>query len=143
MPSPPTPSPRFAWKPSLRIGVPQIDAQHEALFERAARLDAAFLAGEPNKRLEELFAFLAGYVLEHFVDEEQLMRKMGYPRFGSHVQEHADFKRRLRSLVPQWDAEGESQALLTALLGFLDSWLTEHVSKSDQAIGEFARNRGE
>jgi len=142
MPKPPTPTARFVWKPSLQVGVPQIDAQHEALFERAARFDAAFQAGEPGQRLEELFAFLAGYALEHFVDEEQYMRKVGYPQYASHVQEHAEFKRRLRSLVPQWDSEGESQALLTALLGFLDSWLTGHVGKSDQAIGEFVRSRG-
>jgi hemerythrin len=133
----------LAWIPSLEIGVAEIDAQHRSLFERAGRFAAAVQAREPQDRLEELFAFLVEYALEHFAAEERYMREMGYPQLAQHIQEHAQFKRRLAALVPQWNAEGGSQALLMTVLEFLDSWLTEHVTRSDQRIAEHARSRGE
>ena len=131
----------IAWIPSLAIGVAEIDAQHKALFERAGRFEAAVRAREPDYRLEELFAFLAEYALEHFTAEEEFMREVSYPRLVEHIQEHREFKRRFGSLVPHWNSEGDSQAVLIALLGFLESWLTEHVTDSDQRIGDFVRSR--
>jgi hemerythrin len=69
----------LTWTPSLLIGVPWIDAQHQALFLRAERFAAASRAGEPGYRLEELFTFLSNYTLEHFAAEERYMREVGYP----------------------------------------------------------------
>jgi hemerythrin len=131
----------LTWTPSLLIGVPWIDAQHQAIFARAGRFAAAFQAGEPGYRLEELFGFLSNYTLEHFAAEEQYMREVGYPQLAEHVQEHRDFMRRLRSLVPQWESEGGSSAMVIALLGFLELWLTEHIGDVDQRIGDFVQNR--
>jgi hemerythrin len=128
-----------AWTPSLEIGVAEIDAQHRTLFERVGRLEAAVTAQEPYFRLEELFAFLKTYALTHFASEEGLMRRVGYPGLSAHVREHDEFRRRLGSLVPQWESGGDSTATLVAVLAFLDSWLTDHVKNSDQRIGEFLK----
>jgi hemerythrin len=130
------------WKPSLAIGVAEIDAQHRTLFERAARFEAAVQAREPSIRLQELFTFLEDYARAHFAAEEQLMRDVGYPRLAEHAQEHSGFKRRLQSLLPQLESEGDSTALSLALRGLLEFWLTDHVTSSDQRIGEFLRERG-
>jgi hemerythrin len=131
----------LTWSPSLAIGVPEIDEQHRALFERAERFAVAVHANERTPRLAELFDFLAEYALEHFASEEALMRRVDYPDLDRHVAEHRAFKQRLGSLVPQWDSEGESSAMLLALLGFLDAWLVEHVRGSDQRLGAFIRTR--
>jgi hemerythrin len=37
-----------AWNPAFAIGVPEIDAQHEALFERVGRFAAAVQARNPT-----------------------------------------------------------------------------------------------
>jgi hemerythrin-like metal-binding protein len=131
----------FTWATSLEIGVSEIDAQHRSLFERAKTFANAVEAKQSMVRLEELFAFLAEYALEHFAAEERYMREVGYPQLPQHTQEHAQFGRQLASLVPHWGMEGDSQAVLMALLGFLKGWLTEHVSGSDQRIGEYVRSR--
>jgi len=129
----------LAWTPSLAIGVAEIDAQHETLFERVARLEAAVKAREPFFRLEELFAFLRTYALTHFAAEEALMRKVGYPQLPEQLQEHLEFRQRLGSLEPQWESEADSRATMVALLAFLESWLTKHVTNSDQRIGDYMR----
>lgn len=131
----------LAWNPSLMIGVAEVDEQHEALFEVAGRLDAAARVRKPVDHLEESFAFLAEYALDHFAAEERVMREIGYPQLAQHMQEHALLKRQLASLVPQWSSEGASPAVLMALRGFLEHWLAEHVTTSDKRIGDFVRNR--
>ena len=55
------------------------------------------------------------------------------------VAEIDEFRRRLGSLVPQWESGGDSTATLVAVLAFLDSWLTDHVKNSDQRIGDFLK----
>jgi hemerythrin len=131
----------LVWTSALAIGVPEIDAQHKTLFERAGRFEAAVRAREPHYRLEDLFAYLVDYARVHFAAEEQFMRDAGYPGLAEHVQDHSEFRRRLLALVPRWESEEESPAMLAALVGFLDSWLTSHVTTTDQRIGDYVRTR--
>jgi hemerythrin len=129
------------WDPSLAIGIPEIDEQHRSLFEQAARFDAAVRSGVKGKEIQELFSFLAAYANEHFAAEERLMQEAGYPRLASHALEHAEFRRRLATLLPHWESEGDSTALLMAVSGFLMRWLREHIGASDRAVGEHLRSR--
>ena len=131
----------LTWDPSLAIDVPEIDDQHRALFAEVDRFDAAVRAGVHGPELRKLFAFLGRYAQEHFETEERLMRDAGYPRLASHALEHAEFRRRLATLLPHWESEGDSIALLMAVSGFLARWLREHVATSDRAIGEYLRSR--
>jgi hemerythrin len=129
------------WTTSLTVGVPEIDAQHRTLFERAADLETAVRTNQPWKQMEKLFAYLEEYARAHFESEERLMREVGYPETADHVHEHSEFKRRLASLVPHWESEGPSTAMTMALMGFLDGWLATHVGTSDQRFGVFLRER--
>ena len=131
--------PVFKWRPARAIGVPEIDAQHMALFEEAERIERAVKAREPQDRLMPLLASLTDHAVAHFFAEEQLMRDVGYPRRAEHVQEHAYMMRRFRSLVPRWKSERDSAAQMRTLLGFLDLWLNTHIPNSDRQIGDFIR----
>jgi hemerythrin len=129
------------WNASLALGIPEIDRQHQALFAQVARFDAAVRAGESGRRLEELFGFLSAYAAAHFAAEEGALRESGYPDLERHAGEHTEFRRRLRSLVPHWESEGASTALLLALTGFLYEWLDAHVASSDQEAGRWLSSR--
>jgi hemerythrin len=131
----------LAWDPTLAIDVPEIDDQHRALFAEVARFDAAVRAGVQGPEIRQLFAFLGRYAQEHFDAEERLMRDASYPRLASHALEHAEFRRRLATLLPHWESEGDSISLLMAVSGFLARWLREHVATSDGAIGEYLKTR--
>lgn len=127
------------WNRSLAVGIAEIDKQHKALLERAARFEAAVQSRAPSYQLGELFDHLKAYIHTHFDAEEQLMRGIGYPSLAEHVREHDDFRGRLDSLAPHWESEGESPALLMAVLGLLDHWISEHVARSDQRLADFIR----
>jgi hemerythrin len=130
------------WTQTLAIGIAEIDRQHRALFERAAKFEAAVKARKPAYHLEELFSYLEHHMQTHFEAEERFMRERGYPHLAEHLKEHLEFKRTLHSLLPHWESEGESPALVMALVGLLDQWLTEHVSTSDRDFGEFMSKPG-
>jgi hemerythrin-like metal-binding protein len=129
----------LAWTPSLTIGVAEIDAQHQKLFDWVAKLDAAVKRREPYSRLEGLFAFLRTYALAHLAAEEVLMWKVAYSQFPEHLREHLEFRQWLGSLEPQWESEGDSTATMLEVLTFLEYWLASHVATSDQRIGEYMR----
>jgi hemerythrin len=129
----------FEWTPARAIGVPEIDAQHMALFEDAARIEGALKGREPQDRLSTLLASLADDAVEHFIAEERFMRDVGYPRQAEHVQEHAYLMRRFRSEVRRLESQGDFAAQMRALLGFLDLWLNTHIANSDRQIGDFLR----
>jgi hemerythrin len=81
----------LVWTPLLAIGIPEIDRQHRALFERAEEFEAAVKARKPAYHLEELFSYLENYVRTHFEAEERLVRERDFPHLAQHVKEHQDF----------------------------------------------------
>jgi hemerythrin len=87
----------FKWHTARAIGVPEIDAQHMALFEMANRIEGAVKAPGAQDQVRTLLVSLAEQAAEHFIAEEQLMRGVGYPRLAEHAQEHAYFTLRFRS----------------------------------------------
>ena len=131
----------LTWNPSLAIGVPLVDAQHEALFAHAARFEEAVRGHASGARVAELFDFLGAYARDHFAAEERIMRDAGFPGLAEHVREHAEFTRRLKLLEPLWEREGESQLLLEMLLALFKTWQVEHITASDQRIGDFLKAR--
>ena len=131
----------LTWNPSLAIGVPAIDAQHQALFEHAARFEQALQRDASSAHLAELFGFLTAYARDHFAAEERLMREIGYPGLPEQIREHGEFTRRLALLAPLWEHEGESHVLLGMLRALLKTWLVEHITVSDQRICDFLRAR--
>jgi len=131
------------WTPSIAVGHPEIDGQHRELFERASRFfDAANAKGPGEADFTTAFLYLDSYVRFHFAQEERLMRRLGYPGVADHQAEHRIYVQRLDSVKSQFESEGDSVAATAALDGLLVLWLTEHISRADKALGEFAASNG-
>lgn len=82
------------WKSSYAIGVEAIDKQHERLFDISERIEELFLLpGHMDKfdEIVEIIEELKAYVIYHFNEEQQLMEKIQYPKYFSHLVEHQDF----------------------------------------------------
>lgn len=126
------------WDRALSLGHPVIDAQHQALFKHAARFQEAVRRGDGAAALAPLLRFVADYAQAHFHFEEDLMERSGYPARAAHVLEHQRLAGHVAALTR---ALGRSSAPATveALAGLLSTWLRDHVSGSDQRIGEHLR----
>jgi hemerythrin len=128
----------ISWREDLAIGIEVIDKQHRELINRFDALLTACRSGNGGPELLRLINFLDDYVITHFRDEESLQRKVSYPEYEQHRQQHAGFVKRLHELKSQLSKD-EMPALSHVLNtnNMLLDWLIKHISSEDQALGRF------
>jgi hemerythrin len=129
----------FLWDPSMAVGVPLIDQQHQELFRRVNSLLAVMHRGHARLETEHLLVFLAGYTAQHFQAEERLMERHAFPDKVSHRQAHAAFEQKLEALHAKFAAEGSTCDLSIAMNRMVCGWLREHTTGADVALARHLR----
>jgi hemerythrin-like metal-binding protein len=132
----------YEWSSQLEVGVDTIDAQHRELF----RAINSLLQGEGDKaaapeEIPGVIAFLEDYVVNHFGMEEVYMRRLTYPGYPVHKNEHVAFISRFYDIRDEFDADGGNPEIADRLAHFLGDWLINHIGKVDKALGQFLRDR--
>ena len=132
------------WQDSLSIGVLEVDIQHKLLFDK---FNAFLLACENQTESEpdgilRLFWFLEAYTITHFNEEEKLMQRVAYPDYLKHREKHLAFAAEVAKLKEQLRNEGATRTLVSTMTMFITSWLLEHISTMDRAIGRFVNASG-
>ena len=128
----------FKWSKDLSVYLPEIDAEHRALFRIAADLHKATLAGSKPAQIRPILLNLQEAVEEHFRHEERLMRVVHYAAFQWHKGQHDTVRKKLKQTIKALDA-GERDACMP-LLKFLNNWFGEHLTVPDRMMGAFIRN---
>jgi len=128
------------WRPTLEVGHPQIDSEHQSLVEVLNRLHAAMKQGKGKEEVEKVLVFLKDYTVGHFKAEEALMMTHNYPGAPTHMAIHADLVKQVSDLIA--DYRSGKAVLTSAVLDFLEDWLVKHIMGEDKALGEFLRSKG-
>ena len=126
------------WTPDLATGHEAIDGQHRELFRRVDGLLDAMRLGDRDE-IGRLFEFLGAYVVEHFGDEERLMREAGYPGLNVHKAAHDRFVREYADLRWLYDASGASTAVAIKTQAWMSDWLSSHIGRTDVALARHLR----
>jgi hemerythrin len=130
------------WTQKLAVGVPQIDEEHQELFERVNRLVEALAGAKAKGEIAPLIGFLRDYVKVHFGGEQALMRAHRYVGGAEHLQQHQYFVNEFEKLAKEFDQAGATGLLTIKLNKLLCDWLRNHVATTDRAFGEFLLARG-
>jgi hemerythrin len=130
------------WDKHLSIGVPEIDQQHKSLIDKFNAFITACEEERGNDEVYRLFSFLDIYVKTHFVDEERLMQRIGYPDYMKHREKHQEFIGKVASFKERLNNEGPTQQLVASAGLLMTGWLIEHISGMDRAIGRFKNEHG-
>jgi hemerythrin len=125
------------WTDDLSIGVPRIDLQHKELFDRVNALLDAMKMGKGKTEVEQTLTFLGDYVVSHFGAEEELMREHNYPAQATHKAQHTRFVADFASLTRTALSGSTNPTLTIGIQRSLVDWLTNHISKTDKALGAF------
>ncbi len=120
----------FKWNDEYLIGIDEIDAQHKRLFSIAATFEQAKTDSQSKKALMEVFR----YTREHFSLEELFMKKVNYPGYYEHKQEHEIFIDQLNDLVSGFD---NSPAERDKLITLFAHWVVDHICNSDHLMTSF------
>ena len=130
----------FRWTGTYSVNIDELDRQHQGLFAIINQLHEALETGEGAAVMKPVLDELLDYAKYHFAAEEQLMQKHKFPGFSSHQLEHQAFGRSVNKYLEDFQA-GKVGAP-SALLLFLQSWLKQHILKTDKAYSTFLNERG-
>lgn len=131
---------RIQWDDDFKLGLPAIDADHRELME----LCNAFLeAAQADAPLPEMIAALDRLVIRtraHFIAEERMMDRNGYPGLAIHKAEHerllaqAD---RLKHRLEGVEDMADIRQLTLEIADFLSTWLLDHIKVNDRPYRPF------
>jgi hemerythrin len=128
----------FKWSSAHSVYLPEIDAEHRALYRLGDELHKALMAGADPAHLKPIVVNLLESAEQHFRHEERLMRAIHYTSFDWHKGQHDAARKKVRALAKRIDA-GDAAAT-GELLEFLAEWLRGHLGVADRMMGARLRN---
>jgi len=128
----------FKWSNACSVYLPEIDAEHRAIYRLANEFHKAILAGQDRDRLKELMAGLLEAEEQHFRHEERLMKAMHYSGAQWHKKQHDTARKQSKELAKRIEA-GDAEAAVD-VLKFLAQWLSDHITVADRMMGATLRN---
>ncbi|MBF0426676.1 MAG: bacteriohemerythrin [Magnetococcales bacterium] len=131
----------MAWSDQLSVNIREMDQQHRRLVDMVNEIYIAVRAGEIERGLKTILPELVNYTVKHFRDEEALFSSHGFPDTQRHKQEHVKLVNRVGEFLKRLEKGGDRAAALE-LLGFLKSWLVEHIMGTDSQYGRYLNSKG-
>jgi hemerythrin len=125
---------------SFETGIPVIDRQHIAYIDMVERLIGQCKKGilDPGQIHSEVKE-VVWYALEHFNDEELLMRSANYPTYSRHLEKHNQFRSHLDGFLKLLKNEGIDEDYGVVLTNWLVGWLEHHVQEEDALLAAFLK----
>lgn len=132
----------LTWNDEYRVGIDEVDHQHQGLVDMINILDSAVSEGVPTAAVAKLLGDLKAYTQYHFSTEENIMREGGCDasHMRLHLRQHRDFVRSLEQISSAYDVSGP--AVAGSLLEFLLQWLMSHIMGSDKEMGRLLSSEG-
>ena len=131
-------APLLEWNAGFELGVEDIDLQHHYFANLINRLARDFDAAPDRDLRASLLNELSAYARFHFVSEENLMARAGYPRLHEHRTHHNrlidELSHRQGLLMLR---KGEPDP--APVLAFLVQWFLGHTMHEDRQFADFLR----
>ena len=124
------------WDESLRLGVEEIDADHEDLIACYNAVFSASAEGVDPRLVDETLATLLEHTERHFRREEALMEKEAYADIESHRVEH-EVLLGSALLLKNRSLSDPGRPMNAYSLLFLRSWLVNHILEADKEFAVF------
>lgn len=136
------------WTEDLSVGVEIIDSQHRELFSRITDLVDAIRQHTCKHKIGDVVRFLDEYIVFHFGEEENIMRKYGYTEYEQHKKQHEFFIDKfgeLKKELPMLEGGTKpgSYDLSVETNQVVVDWILEHIAMVDKRFGAFMKDRKE
>lgn len=127
---------QIEWNENHLTGFDKIDQEHQQLFRIINRL---FQMAEDKSRVawacRESVKFFEAHTVQHFLDEEEIMRKQQYPDYVHHKELHDSFRElTFPALAQELEDSNYSQEAIDHFIGVCAGWLMSHTLTEDLAI---------
>jgi len=131
--------PLIQWNDALSVKIDKFDDQHKKLVGLINELHTAMSQGKGKEIISHAINAMIDYTRTHFKDEEAFMKMHNYPELNAQQKAHAQFVDKVLDFKKQY----ETGVLTTTvqLFSFLNTWLIEHIKKSDAKYGQALANK--
>ena len=130
------------WTTDLTVDEGRIDEQHRELFARITKLVKAIKSKTCKYEIGPTTNFLEEYIIEHFRDEEEMMRKAGYPDFDEHKAIHEKFISDFNELKKNLESESSNYTKSVYTNQIVVDWILAHIQEIDKSFGRFLSSGG-
>lgn len=128
----------FEMKEEYKIGIKELDEQHERLFQIAEKaytlLTNEFIADKYDG-IVEILNELTEYAKSHFTYEEEYMQEIGHKMMFSQKIDHHNFIAMLEDINLDKIDDNQEDAIMN-ILTYLGDWLVKHILEKDILIGK-------
>jgi hemerythrin-like metal-binding protein len=128
------------WDQSFSVSIAELDHQHQRLFRTVAELNYAVRTGRGDSIINEVLEKVIQHTISHFAAEELLLQQHGYPGLAAHRYEHQMLAQKLTKFHLS-NIAGKPD-IPSSLLVFLQTWLRDHILKTDKEYSAFLNARG-
>lgn len=132
---------KIEWNSNLLTGIELIDTQHQELFNRINRLVDAIDQGQEQKEVLDTIQFLESYILTHFQDEQELMKREEYPQFTAHRDAHDEYIRIVKNIREEYKSHGITLNLAFKIQSRIIDWLIQHVTTVDVSLSQWIQSK--
>ena len=139
--------PKIVWSKRYKINVDKLDDQHRHMAELVNVMNDKIEALDDRDAIVKGFKHLIKYTKGHFVTEETLMKKHGFPDRKKHRKEHKELVNLLLDIERQFRGKSKSFSnfdydLAKDWLVIYTDWFAVHLVHSDKALGSFLIKKG-
>ena len=124
--------PLLAWRSEYGLGIPDVDHEHQELFELINELHARLFEPGSETTVTDFLGELFSKISSHFALEEKLMRDGRYAEFPAHKADHERLLDEIRDLMDDYEDGGYVD--LERFAGDLERWFSVHFSTHDAAL---------
>ena len=125
-------APLLAWKSEYSLGIPDVDHEHQELFDLINALHAHLFEPESGTTVTDFLGELFSKISSHFALEEKLMHDGQYAEFPAHKADHERLLDEIRDLMDDYEDGGYVD--LDRFAGNLERWFSVHFSTHDAAL---------
>jgi len=125
---------KFEWNDLFSVDNGELDSQHKGMFDLANSIENDLGEEQIKKNIIDLYK----YTREHFVTEEQMMRKTKYSKFDEHQRFHKELIVKLDKISTKSFTEESVFSFMT----FIYDWLTHHILDQDKDFAHFVQDHG-
>ena len=111
------------------IGIQSLDDHHQDVFEMVQKLDHA-IAQNTRQGFEPIIKFLEHHCLDHFEEEEALMKQHQFKHLEQHQREHAIFKHKIKSIRKMYNESIHTTHVAYSIRILIDKLIT-HIQTID------------
>jgi hemerythrin len=125
----------LSWHNQYLIGQNAIDEQHKELFQLINDFHSHWQERRELKEIAMVLNRLIQYCEHHFLTEESIMEKEGFPKLDQHRKDHESLAQTIFLLNEEFAAKREMAS--ADVQKFCKHWLVDHIVNSDYEFRDF------